>query len=77
MTDFDLATAVQQATARFNDRMAKHRCVRCGDQLEDGDKRLVCDRCQPQGDDYAADHRADSPQRGQARGLNAMIRSVP
>lgn len=26
------------------------------------------------GDDYAADHRADDPRRGQAEGLNALIR---
>lgn len=28
------------------------------------------------GDDYAADHRADDPRRGQAAGLNRLIRRV-
>lgn len=29
---------------------------------------------QDEGDDYAADHRADDPRKGQAAGLNRLIR---
>lgn len=55
-------------------RIAKHRCVRCGDQHEDGYVKELCEQCDTAGDDYAADHAADDPRRGQAEGLNALRR---
>jgi len=73
---FNIGTVIAQQTARYLERLDKHRCVRCGDQHEDDYVKELCERCDPReaGDDYSADHRADDPRRGQAAGLNALRR---
>lgn len=59
---------------QYQARLAKHRCVRCGDQLTDDEQRIVCDTCDGANDYDSDDDDYNSPRRNQARELNALRR---
>lgn len=73
---FDMEATVRAVTAQYRDRLAKHRCVRCGDQHEDSYVKELCAVCMGgnHGRDWTDDSSYNDPRRGQAKGLNSLRR---